>query len=189
MRRLQHTLIVCIALLFPIQSLAQEGPFNPGDHLPIFSMTAPESAAHRNALGLSAEATTFTLADVDAPAVLIQIFSMYCPICQREAPEMNRLYELLREKGLADQITILGLGAGNSDLEVQVFRERYSVPFPMISDPDYILHQAFHGVGTPYYILAQPTDSAETGHVVRLSHLGAFDSAEIFLEDLLEAKQ
>jgi peroxiredoxin len=167
---------------------AQTEPFAVGDHLPTFSMTAPDSAEHRSYLGLPTEASQFTLADMDAPAVLIQIFSMYCPICQREAPEVNELYAALHREGLADSIKILGLGAGNSDLEVQVFQERYDVPFPLISDPDYVLHKAFGGVGTPYFVLAQPTGLVEGGHVVRLSHLGAFDSMEEFLEALRTAK-
>ncbi len=189
MRRLVPVLFTPLfTLALILTGHAQTEPFTVGDHLPIFSMTAPESSAHRNYLGLPAEASQFTLADVDAPAVLIQIFSMYCPICQREAPEVNELYSALQRKDLADTIKILGLGAGNSDLEVQVFQERYDVPFPLISDPDYVLHKAFGGVGTPYFVLAQPSGLAEGGHMVRLSHLGAFDSMEEFLEALLTAK-
>lgn len=168
---------------------AQQEPFTVGDQLPAFSMTAPASQAHRDYLGLSPEASEFILADVDASAVLIQIFSMYCPICQREASEVNALYVALDREGLGDSVKILGLGAGNSDLEVQVFQERYDVPFPLIADPDYILHKAFGGAGTPYFVVAQTSGSPEGGHVVRLSHLGAFDSVETFLDHLRTATQ
>lgn len=181
------SLVLLLALGLVHPALAQQTPFAVGDRLPDVSMTAPESAEHRNYLGLPPEAARFTLADMDAPAVLIQVFSMYCPICQREAPEVNRLFAALQEKGLADRIKLLGLGAGNSNLEVQVFRDRYAVPFPLISDPDYILHRAFLEVGTPYFVLAQPADPPGEGHIVRLSHLGAFDSVEQFLDDLLSA--
>lgn len=185
-----HTcLLIGFFLLFPILSSAQDGPFAPGDRLPAFSMTAPESAAHRDSLGLSPEASTFTLADVEVPVVLIQIFSMYCPICQREASEVNRLHALIEEQGLANRIKILGLGAGNSELEVQVFRERYAVPFALISDPDYVLHQVFQGIGTPYFVLAQSSETSEAGHIVRFSHLGAFDSAQEFLKQILHTLQ
>lgn len=168
---------------------AQQEPFAVGDHLPAFSMTAPESSTLRDYLGLTSEASEFTLANVNSPSVLIQIFSMYCPICQREASEVNALYAALHREGLGDTIKILGLGTGNSDLEVQVFQERYDVPFPMISDPDYVLHKVFGSVGTPYFVLVQPSGSTEGGHVVRLSHLGAFDSVETFLDHLRTAKQ
>lgn len=189
---MRHISTVLLALLFLLAPTftghAQTEPFTVGDSLPVFSMTAPDSAEHREYLNLPQEASTFTLADMDAPAVLLQIFSMYCPICQREAPEVNALYAALQREDLADTIKILGLGAGNSDLEVQVFQERYDIPFPLISDPDYVLHKAFGGVGTPYFVLVQPSGSAEGGHVVRLSHLGAFDSVEEFLDALLTAK-
>lgn len=186
----QATLAASLFLLgLVLPANAQQEPFAVGDHLPAFSMAAPESSTHLDYLGLTPEASEFTLADVDASAVLVQIFSMYCPICQREAPEVNSLYAALHREGLGDTIKILGLGAGNSDLEVQVFQERYDVPFPMISDPDYILHEVFGGVGTPYFVLVQPSGSTEGGHVVRLSHLGAFDSMETFLEQLHAARQ
>jgi peroxiredoxin len=189
---MRHIALLLFAPLFILALTltvhAQTEPFTVGDLLPAFSMTAPDSAEHREYLGLPQETSTFALDDVDASAVLIQIFSMYCPICQREAPEVNELYAALHREGLAESIKILGLGAGNSDLEVQVFQERYGIPFPLISDPDYVLHKVFGGVGTPYFVLAQPSGLAEGGHTVRLSHLGAFDSMEEFLEALLTAK-
>lgn len=190
MHRLNILLFTALFSLLPaLSAMAQDGPFVPGDLLPEFSMTAPEQSEHRQYLGLAPDAATFSLEDVAAEAVLIQIFSMYCPICQREAPEMNKLYAAIEAQGLADTFKILGLGAGNSDLEVQVFRERYDVPFPMISDPDYTLHTLFQAVGTPYFLLVQPNGAPEGGHVVRLSHLGRFDDMDSFLEQLLNAKQ
>ncbi len=179
--------LIVLGLILPAD--AQQEPFVVGDHLPAFSMTAPASSAHRDYLGLDTEASEFTLADIDAPAVLVQIFSMYCPICQREAPEVNELYAALHSEGLGDKIKILGLGAGNSDLEVQVFQERYDVPFPLISDPDYVLHKVFGNVGTPYFVLVQPSGTTEGAQVVRFSYIGAFDSMETFLNQLRTAKK
>lgn len=170
--------------------LAQQGPFNPGDVMPDFEISAPDDRDQREYLGLTSDQATFTLADIDARAVLLQVFSMYCPICQKEAPQVNELFAAIASRNLEDQVKILGIGAGNSDLEVQVFRTKYDVPFPMISDPDYILHKLFAGVGTPYFVLVEPVgEDSSAKHVVRFSHLGSFDNPNDFLERLLAAME
>ncbi|GAB6060899.1 peroxiredoxin family protein [Desulfonatronum parangueonense] len=187
-----HRLIILVVtlLLFGLNQPAnsQDGPFGIGDVLPDLTLPVQDVQEHREYLGLQDGAETFSLADIDGRAVLIQIFSMYCPICQKEAPAVNAMYAEIAERGLADDLKILGIGAGNSRMEVQFFSERYDIPFPMITDPDYVLHKAFAGVGTPYYVLVQQEGEAPNSrHVVRLSHLGSFGDPESFLEQVLSA--
>ncbi len=167
---------------------AQQHPFSPGDALPELVMTAPQDQTHRAYLGLAPDAATFTLADISADAVLVQIFSMYCPICQKEAPKVNVLYDLIASRGLQERVKILGIGAGNSDLEVKVFNDKYDVVFPLISDPDYVLHKLFQGVGTPYFVLAGQIKSAPNElFTTHMSHLGSFDEPQDFLDALINS--
>lgn len=186
-------LFILLACLLPLlcdphDSTAQDGPFVPGDAMPAMELTAPAPSDHKDYLGITPEASTFKLTDIKAEAFLLQVFSMYCPICQKEAPKVNGLFDLVAAQGLDDTIKILGLGAGNSDLEVQVFRDKYAIPFPLFSDPDYILHKKFGDVGTPYFILVQRVDKdAATPLQVRFSHLGSFDDEGAFLQRLLSA--
>ncbi|SDB21104.1 AhpC/TSA family protein [Desulfonatronum thiosulfatophilum] len=178
--------VLSLGLIQPVG--AQDGPFGIGDVLPDLTLPVQDVQEHGEYLGLPDGAKTFSLSDIDGKAVMIQIFSMYCPICQKEAPAVNALYAAIAEKGLADEVKILGIGAGNSQMEVQFFRDRYDIPFPLITDPDYVLHKAFAGVGTPYFVLVQPEGEApNVKHVVRLSHLGSFDDPDSFLELLLAA--
>lgn len=184
------TLLACLLSLLcvPNYLTAQDGPFVPGDAMPVMELTVPALPEHRDYLGIPSEGGTFQLADIQAEALLLQVFSMYCPICQREAPKVNDLFSLVDARGLGGRIKILGLGAGNSDLEVQVFRDKYAVPFPLFSDPDYVLHKQFGGVGTPYFVLVRRTgENAESPLQVRLSHLGSFDDEVSFLQRLLSA--
>lgn len=167
---------------------AQQHPFSPGDTLPEMVMTAPQDQAHRAYLGLAPDAAVFTLADISADTVLLQVFSMYCPICQKEAPKVNKLYDLIASRGLRERVKILGIGAGNSDLEVNVFKDKYDVAFPLISDPDYVLHKLFQGVGTPYFVLAGKAKSApDRVLTTHMSHLGGFDEPQDFLDVLINS--
>jgi peroxiredoxin len=185
---MKRTIVFLICILFSLTmsqpSAAQHGPYKPGDLLPKFELKTPEIPEQKEYLGLKPDMSSFTLEDIQAEAVLVQIFSMYCPICQKEAPAVNELYAHIQSKGLDDKIKILGIGAGNSDLEVQVFRDRYTIPFPLISDPDYVLHKIFGEAGTPYFLLLQP---AGEQYRVKLSHLGGFDDPDSFLNQILEA--
>jgi len=181
-------LLTCALVLCTLQvSHAQHGPLLPGDVMPEMILTVPDIPDNQEYLGLAPDAATFNLADIKARAVLIEVFSMYCPICQKEAPVMNELYAQLQTRGLNERIKILGVGAGNSDLEVQVFREKYAVPFPLISDPDYVLHKHFGDAGTPYFLLVAPKADDPDRFTVLLSHLGSFETPDVFLDRLLSA--
>lgn len=179
--------LFCLTLLcLPAVSRAQQGPFLPGDVIPAMQLPVPGNPAHAEYLGLQPEKQIFALSDIAAEAVIVEVFSMYCPICQKEAVKVNELFTALQARGLDDKIKILGLGAGNSELEVEVFREKYAIPFPLVPDPDYVLHKFFRSVGTPYFMILTQ-DPKQGQMVVRLSRLGAFEFTDIFLEEILEA--
>ncbi|MFW5734395.1 MAG: TlpA family protein disulfide reductase, partial [Oceanidesulfovibrio sp.] len=95
----------------------------------------------------------FALSDINADFALIQVFSMYCPHCQREAPHMKALHEKLLASDHADSLKIIGLGVGNSAYEVDFFRDEYSLAFPLFPDPDYATYDHVGEVGTPFYVL------------------------------------
>ena len=62
--------------------------------LPEFTLPLPEQAEHRAYLGIEdLKGDSFTVADIQADVVLIELFSMYCPYCQEEAPLINELYD------------------------------------------------------------------------------------------------
>jgi peroxiredoxin len=154
-----------------------------GDFFPDQSLPVPEDAGAREYLGLEQGGDTFAVSDIDAELVLVEIFSMYCPYCQKEAPEVNRLLELIRDRGLGDRVKILGIAPGNSDYEVSVFRSKFSIAFPLFPDPDFVWHKRVGEVGTPYFFLVRNEEGKSR---VLYSEVGGFGSAETFLERILE---
>jgi len=163
--------------------LANAAPPQPGRPLPDFKLPIPEHIADKEYLGLTTSGP-FTIAQIKAQVVIIEILSMYCPYCQREAPEVNRLYEIIENNpDLKSRIKLIGIGAGNTPFEVQVFKKKYSVPFPVFSDEDFTLHKAFGEVRTPFFIGVRI--NSDKTHRVFYAKLGGIEGAESFVKLML----
>jgi peroxiredoxin len=150
-----------------------------------FSLAAPENDSHRTYLGLET-LEPFILNQIQAKVVIIEIFSMYCPICQREAADVNHLFELIQnDPALKDQVKLIGIGAGNSAYEVNFFKENYQIQFPLFSDTNFVIHKKIGEVGTPYFIGIKP--DKEKGLEIFYSQSGEISDTEKFLETLIKA--
>jgi len=162
---------------------AESTPPQAGEGLPDFTLSAPENSKHRQYLGLE-DTDPFRISDLRAEVVLIEVFSMYCPHCQREAPTINQLYRQIEEAGLKDRIKLIGVGAGNSSFEVGIFQEKYDVPFPLIPDEDFTIHKRLGEVRTPYF-LGVRLGAGGNGEVI-YSQLGGIGEPDRFLDRIVE---
>lgn len=143
----------------------------------------PKNEQEREYLGLSGR-TTFKIPQIKAQLVFIEIFSMYCPHCQREAPRVNELYHLInQEKDLKKDIKMIGIGAGNTPFEVDHYKKTYQVPFPLFHDKDYKIHKALGEVRTPFFILVRIYEDGT--HKIVFKQLGEFPGAKAFLDVML----
>jgi hypothetical protein len=142
-----------------------------GDLFPETSLQVPKDAAEREYLGLP-EGETFTLSRVKADLVLVEILSVYCYSCKKQAPVYNQLFKLIESvPATKGRIKIIGIAAGNGDLEVKDFRETNKVPFPVIPDPYFEMHKAIGGSRTPFSIYVRQDSSGRPG-ITAGTHLG-----------------
>jgi peroxiredoxin len=125
------------------------------------------------------------IGDARAQVLIIQIFSMYCPYCQKDAPNMNRFFSLIENNPkLKGKIKILGIGAGNTQFEVDTFKKKYKVEFPLIPDEDFTNHKIVGEVRTPYFIVVKLKGPKKMEVVY--SKLGGHENPEAFLNEVLQ---
>lgn len=186
MKRIITPLLV-MAFYLLIANMTAMGAGHPpadGETLPNIEFPAPDDPSERRYLGLSG-GKNFKIQEVKADVVIIEIFSMYCPYCQREAPKINKLYNNIeRNTSTSGKIKLIGIGAGNSSFEVEVFKKKYHVPFPLIPDGDFSLYDALGKVRTPYFIGVKINPDG-TNQII-YSKLGALKGEDRFLDLILK---
>jgi thiol-disulfide isomerase/thioredoxin len=188
MKKLSSLLVFIVILAFfsafdlPL-SAAKEPPAE-GGPLPVIKLPIPKSPEAKDYLGLKGEGS-FTIPQIKAKVVIIEIFSMYCPYCQNEAPRVNEIYKAIESNpDLKGKIKIIGIGAGNTPMEVDIFRKKFQIPFPLFPDVDYSIHKVCGEVRTPYFIGVKINDNGT--HEVIYSKLGGLQDANQFLELILK---
>lgn len=175
--------ILVSCLLLCLSASAGGLPPTVGGQLPDIKVAMPGNSADKSYLGFFGFGS-FRIPEIRAKVVIVEIFSMYCPYCQKEAPTVNQLYAKIEQNpALKGKIKLIGVGAGNSSYEVGVFRKKYDVPFPLFSDGDYVIHKQVGEVRTPYFIVVKINPDGT--HQVIYSRLGAFESVDKFLSTIV----
>ncbi len=119
---------------------------------PIFELPIPGNEGEKGYLGLSGSGN-FKTGQIKARVLIIEVFSFYCPHCQRTAAQINDLYQMIEGRAdLKGKIKMIGIGAKNSAYEVDAYKERYHVPFPLFPDEDMGITEKIGVKGTPTFI-------------------------------------
>ena len=180
--------LAAMALLFSIlvfPALAANKPPEKGGVLPVINLPIPKTPDERSYLGLSGSGS-FKIPQIKAKVVIVEIFSMYCPYCQNDAPGINDLYRLIgNSPDIGNKIKLIGIGAGNSSYEVEIFKKIYGVHFPLFPDKDFTIHEACGEVRTPYFVVVNINGNGT--HQIVHAQRGNYPGAEAFLELVLKA--
>lgn len=177
-------LAVCLFALNGALVAAEKSTITGAVLAPI-KLPVPQDPTAKNYLGLTGEGS-FAISQIKAQVVLIEIFNMYCNNCQREAPRVNELYQLMnKDTKLKGKIKMIGIGVGNTPLEVEVFKKTYKVAFPLFPDTDYAIHKACGEVRTPYFIGVKI--QADGSLNVFLTKEGGFQDPAQFLKQIVNS--
>lgn len=178
-------ILVCVAQgVFASSGAGGKEPPAEGSVLPEMKLPIPQKLDQQEYLGIK-ETESFKIPDIEANVVIIEVFSMYCPFCQKEAPNVNALQDLVsRRPDLSGRIKFIGIGAGNSIYEVNAFRNLYQIAFPLIPDANFAFHKALGEVRTPCFIVVQI--DAKKAHKIIYSRVGSFGDPQQFLDLIMQ---
>jgi len=145
---------------------------------------APDAPTDLKYLGISGK-PVLRLTQIQADVLIIQVFNMYCHYCQSEAPNVNRLYQIIETSPtLKGKVKIVGIGVGNTPYEVNVFKKKFNVRFPLLSDPLLDIQKTSESrFRTPTFIVARKVQGP-TLEIVYI-HVGRLGSPEQFLDSFM----
>lgn len=150
-------------------------------------LQVPDSSVEKKYLGISGTGT-FCLPQIQADLIIVEIFSMYCPICQAEAENVNKMHQIIEgDSGLKGKVKLIGIGTGNTPFEVDVFRKKYDIKFPLFPDDSFRIQKAASKpVRTPTFFAVERRDGQTIS--VRDVHVGAIPDVDKFLQEMTRKK-
>jgi thiol-disulfide isomerase/thioredoxin len=174
-------IIGCTGAGKPVSTEPPASSIEPVSRLVLPAPSDPDQCAY---LGIGAS-EEFSLNDIRAEVVLIEVFSMYCPHCQREAPNVNRLYRrITADPSLAGRVKMIGIGVGNTTYEVNIFRKNFDILFPLFPDRSRQLASQLEVRATPTFVAFA---YGNNGRLHRILHApGPLGNVEDFLARLIE---
>lgn len=159
---------------------------NPPDSsiIPAFELPVPENEHDKNYLGLSGTGN-FNIGQINAQVLIIEVFSFYCPNCQKAAAHVNYLYQKIQQSPhLKDKIKMIGIGATNTAFEVNAYRQRYKVEFPLFPDQNLTITELLNVHGTPTFIGVNMNDGGKQKRFFFSE--GGFDDIQSFLDEIIK---
>ncbi|MGA2226826.1 MAG: TlpA disulfide reductase family protein [Syntrophobacteraceae bacterium] len=164
----------------PVPALFAQNTPDEGEMFPELKLSIPQKMEQREYLNVDRD--PFSLSEIDCEVLIIEVFSLYCPYCQKEAPNVNGLYEVISANPeIKQRVKVLGIGAGNSLFEVNAFRDLYRIEFPLIPDSDFTVHKMLGQVRTPYFLVLS---KVPTGWLVVYSRVGGIGDPRTFLDQI-----
>lgn len=148
---------------------------------PNLTFTQPLTKEEQTYLGIPKKAK-FSFREIKGDLILVELISVYCVNCQRQAPIFTELYSSIeKDPKLKGKVKMIGIAAGNTPKEVESFKKEYQIPYPIFSDPRFDAHMVVGGPRTPFTIWVRK--DAQGNGVVVSTHLGLTESAENVLAE------
>jgi peroxiredoxin len=151
--------------------------------MPQIRLAAPKTTDLQNYLGVAAD-SEFNITQVPSKLILIEIFNAFCPDCQKNAPQINRVFNIIEnDADLKTDIKVIGIAAGNDAVQMEPFVKEFKIKYPVFPDPDNKIHELLGSAGPPGVILA------DIHGKVLFVHEGVLEDIDFLLEKIREGQK
>ena len=172
-----NLVVFLLAFLFCGLASAETKPVGFAIPFPDLTFTQALSKEEQAYLGIP-QKKGFSFKEIRGNLILTEFISTYCASCQRQAPIFNELYSSIeKDRGLRRKVKMIGVAAGNSLHEVEVYKKTYQVPYPVLADPKFDAHTAVGSPRTPFTIWVRKGTQGKG--IVVSTHLGMMDSKSV----------
>ena len=182
--RFKEAIIVLIFVLWGSAALSESRTqiLRLGDVFPDLSFPNVLNEGEREYLGLGEE-ETFTVEDIEEELVVVEFLNKYCFHCQVQAPVFVLAYNTIQADAvLRDKVKMIGVGAGNTRHQLEVFRGETGVQFPLVPDADFVAYDAVGSPKTPFTLLLRKDKKGN--RIVASAHRGVVYSDKGFVEEI-----
>ena len=99
---------------------------------------------------------------------------------------MNAIYNLIDlDHNLKTKVKMLAICPGNTFREVEKFKKQYSVPFPVIPDPQFEIYEVIgNQCSTPFILMARKNKQE---HIITWSHIGRIADPLYFMQKVWDS--
>lgn len=180
-------LVMGMAISHDNESSFSKPQLKAGDPVPAIKLTAALTVAEQEYLGL-AQTTAFTLLDIPAKIMLVEFLNKYCPHCQQQAPILNELFDKIQaDSTLRSQVKMVGIGTGNNQRQLEIYKKEKAIPFPLFPDAQYVFHDEIGRPRTPFIVLFKKQDDGPA--IVSATFMGLVSSSDTLLAYLQQLAQ
>ncbi len=157
-------------------------PIGSGAQFPNLIFKDTLSKKEQTYLGIPKQ-KNFSFKDIPGTLFLIDVFSIYCISCQKQAPIFHQIYSWIEnDPELKRNVKMIGIAVGNNRKEVESFKKEYKVPYPVFTDPAFVAHRKLGNPPAPYTIFVMR--DAWGKYIVVGTHKGKFDSVESIMNEI-----
>jgi len=161
-----------------VYATEESGTIPTGTTLAHFTLTPPNSKQEKQYLGLEGTTTPFTLSEISTRFIVLEFFSVYCPHCRLQAPQLNKVYNLIQQnKEASDNIRMMGIATGAEKDKVEKWKNLLQVQFPIFVDKDTEIWKTVGKPAVPCTLLLNPS-----GKVLMFHNGVTEDTEKLFLE-------
>lgn len=172
------SLFVSLFVIFFFQGANAENRIKTGMELPDIQLEGQDCIKMARYLGVKNPEPHMDLSKIPAKLIVIEFFSVFCPVCQSQAPIANKLYKIIqRNPDLKNDVKMIAVGIGTLQQEIDAYKKQYGVKFPVLIDSP----QNTHGINQiPYTMLIN------TKRQVLYTHLGLIENLDEFITKITD---